>query len=84
MTHIPFSDHTRVMVVAFEGWNDAGDAASHTAQMIIDQAGLIPGFSIDPEEYFDFQLRLVVDFCSTSLFQFQFQSTRVASGLSLM
>ncbi len=56
MTPIPFSDHTRVMVVAFEGWNDAGDAASQTAQMIIDHSGLVPVFSRDPEEYFDFQL----------------------------
>jgi hypothetical protein len=38
------------MVVAFEGWNDAGDAASQTAQMIIDQAELLPVFSIDPEQ----------------------------------
>lgn len=56
MTQIPFADHTTVMVVAFEGWNDAGDAASQTAQMIIDQHGLVPVTSIDPEEYFDFQL----------------------------
>ena len=56
MTQIPFADHTTVMVVAFEGWNDAGDAASQSAQMIIDQNGLVPVSSIDPEEYFDFQL----------------------------
>jgi hypothetical protein len=56
MTSIPFADHTTVLVVAFEGWNDAGDAASQTAQMIIDQNDLVPVSSIDPEEYFDFQL----------------------------
>jgi hypothetical protein len=56
MTQVPFADHTTVMVVAFEGWNDAGDAASQSAQMIIDQNGLLPVISIDPEEYFDFQL----------------------------
>jgi len=56
MTQIPFAEPQRIMVVAFEGWNDAGDAASHTAQMIIDQYDLVPITALDPEEYFDFQL----------------------------
>lgn len=53
---IPFAPRHRIMVVAFEGWNDAGDSATQTAQMIIDQEGLVPVTSLDPEQYFDFQL----------------------------
>jgi len=53
---IPFTQPHRIMVVAFEGWNDAGDSATQTAQMIIDQEGLLPVTSLDPEQYFDFQL----------------------------
>lgn len=53
---IPFAKPHRIMVVAFEGWNDAGDSATQTAQMIIDQEGLVPVTSLDPEQYFDFQL----------------------------
>lgn len=56
MTSHPFADHTTTMVVAFEGWNDAGDSATQTAQMIIDQNGLVSVTALDPEEYFDFQL----------------------------
>jgi hypothetical protein len=56
MSDIPFADHTRVLIVALEGWNDAGDAASECARMIVEQYELSPLVSIDPEEYFDFQL----------------------------
>jgi proteasome assembly chaperone (PAC2) family protein len=56
MSDIPFADHTRVLIVALEGWNDAGDAASECARMVIDHFDLEPLLSIDPEEYFDFQL----------------------------
>jgi len=56
MPDIPFADHSRVLIVALEGWNDAGDAASECARMVIDQCDLVPLLSIDPEEYFDFQL----------------------------
>jgi proteasome assembly chaperone (PAC2) family protein len=56
MPDTPFADHSRVLIVALEGWNDAGDAASECARMVIDQFDLVPLVSIDPEEYFDFQL----------------------------
>jgi len=62
---IPFSQPHRIMVVAFEGWNDAGDSATQAAQMIIDQEGLVPVYSVDEEQYFDFQLtRPVVEHLS--------------------
>lgn len=43
-----------VMVVAFEGWNDAGDAASSTAHHLIDRWNADLFADIDPEEFFDF------------------------------
>lgn len=53
---IPFIHSPRLLVVAFEGWNDAGDSATQTAQMLIDQKGLVPTTTLDPEPYFDYQM----------------------------
>ncbi|NIR37756.1 MAG: PAC2 family protein, partial [Actinobacteria bacterium] len=45
-------------VVAFEGWNDACDAASGAAEYFLAQARVAEPFAvIDPEEFFDFQVR---------------------------
>lgn len=43
-----------MLVAAFEGWNDAGDAASGAVRYLIDRydAGLVA--EIDPEDFFDF------------------------------
>ncbi|WP_255513591.1 proteasome assembly chaperone family protein [Homoserinibacter sp. GY 40078] len=43
------------LVVAFEGWNDAGESASSTARAIRDQLGLVPLAEVEPEDYFDYQ-----------------------------
>ncbi|MFM1953542.1 MAG: hypothetical protein RL187_751, partial [Actinomycetota bacterium] len=56
MSKIPLSDPSRVLIVAFEGWNDAGDAATTAAQTLLDQRVHVVLSQIDPEEYFDFQL----------------------------
>lgn len=44
-----------VLIVAFEGWNDAGEAASGAVRAIRDQLGLIPRLEVEPEDYFDYQ-----------------------------
>ncbi|BDZ47270.1 PAC2 family protein [Naasia aerilata] len=49
-----FSDG-RILVVAFEGWNDAGEAASGAAAVLKDSLGLTPVHELDPEQYFDYQ-----------------------------
>jgi proteasome assembly chaperone (PAC2) family protein len=46
-----------VLVAGFEGWNDAGDAASDAAAWITRRFGATRFAWIDPEEYFDFQSR---------------------------
>jgi proteasome assembly chaperone (PAC2) family protein len=54
-------EHTRVdlrspvLVAAFRGWNDAGDAATFAAQHLGKVWSAQKIASIDPEEFFDFQ-----------------------------
>ncbi|HZB71695.1 MAG TPA: PAC2 family protein, partial [Acidimicrobiales bacterium] len=43
-----------VVVAAFEGWNDAGDAASTAARWLRDRWAPERFGDIDPEEFFDF------------------------------
>lgn len=43
------------LVVAFEGWNDAGEAASTAVRTLRDQLGLVPIVEVEPEDYFDYQ-----------------------------
>lgn len=43
-----------VLIAAFEGWNDAGDAASSAVKWFGDRWELAPFADIDPEEFFDF------------------------------
>jgi proteasome assembly chaperone (PAC2) family protein len=49
----PALDHP-VLVGAFEGWNDAGDAASGAVRYLIDRYDGELVADIDPEEFFDF------------------------------
>ena len=46
-----------VLVAGFEGWNDAGDAASDAAAWLTRTFDATRIASIDPEEHFDFQSR---------------------------
>jgi len=45
-----------VMVAAFEGWNDAGEAASAVIDHLTDVWGATELVSLDSEEYYDFQV----------------------------
>ncbi|MDZ8276099.1 PAC2 family protein [Microbacterium aquimaris] len=45
----------RVMVAAFDGWNDAGEAASAALAHLKETGAYEPVFSVDPELYFDYQ-----------------------------
>src|SRR5690349_11977658 len=46
---------TPVLVAAFEGWNDAGDAASDAVRWLARTLHAREFATLDPEEYFDFQ-----------------------------
>lgn len=52
-------------ILAFEGWNDAADAASGSINHLVDRLSLTEPFAaIDPEEFYDFQAhrpRVAVD-----------------------
>ncbi|MGI8663178.1 MAG: PAC2 family protein [Acidimicrobiales bacterium] len=58
MEHVAWSDHPRlrrpVLIAAFEGWNDAGDAATYAARYLAEQWGARRFAVLDPEEFFDF------------------------------
>ncbi len=45
-----------VMVVAFEGWNDAGDSATEAVEHLEDVWSAAPWAELDPEPYYDYQV----------------------------
>jgi len=45
-----------VMIAAFEGWNDAGDAATTAIEQLNLGWDSVPLAEIDPESYYDFQV----------------------------
>ncbi len=46
--------HQPVMIVAFEGWNDAAQAATQAIEALAEQWNGTSFASIDPEEFYDF------------------------------
>ena len=46
--------HEPVLVAAFEGWNDAGEAATFAAKFLAERWDAEPFATIDPEDFFDF------------------------------
>jgi proteasome assembly chaperone (PAC2) family protein len=54
---LPFPPLRRpVLIAAFEGWNDAGDAATAAVEHLEDVWDATPLAAIDPEDYYDFQV----------------------------
>ena len=58
-THVQWSEpkpqlDRPTLIAAFEGWNDAGDAATTAASHLADSWGCEPVAEIDPEPFFDF------------------------------
>src|SRR3712207_9210326 len=47
-----------VVVVAFEGWNDAGDAATGAVEHLELIWDATPLAALDPEDYYDFQVKI--------------------------
>ncbi|WP_411721770.1 proteasome assembly chaperone family protein [Mycetocola sp.] len=45
----------RLLVVAFEGWNDAGEAATGAVRVLQEQLDVAPMLELDPELYYDYQ-----------------------------
>ena len=45
-----------VLIAAFEGWNDAGDAATSAVQHLVEVWGAEAVCEVDPDDYYDFQV----------------------------
>jgi len=58
MDHVSWSEHTTlnkpIIITAFEGWNDAGDAATTAASFLRDRWSAETLATLDPEIFFDF------------------------------
>ena len=58
MDYVSFSERPRlrdpVLVCAFKGWNDAGEAATAALEFLVDSFGATEFARIDPEEFYDF------------------------------
>lgn len=58
MEHVRWRAHPElrqpVVIAAFEGWNDAGDAATTAARYLIDRWDAALVAEVDPEEFYDF------------------------------
>ena len=53
-----------VVIAAFEGWNDAGEAATAAIDHLVDVWDAEAVAALDPEDYYDFQVnrpRVVLD-----------------------
>ncbi|WP_047692546.1 PAC2 family protein [Kocuria sp. ZOR0020] len=48
-------ERVKVLVAAFEGWNDAGDAATDTVKMLGEHYGAREVFEVAADEYYDYQ-----------------------------
>jgi proteasome assembly chaperone (PAC2) family protein len=49
--------HDPLLVAAFEGWNDAGDAATAAAEWLVQRSHAERFASVDPDEHVDYQSR---------------------------
>lgn len=76
----------RVLIVAFEGWNDAGEAASGAARVIARALESDVVGAIDPEDYFDFQFsRPMVSFDADGNRQLTWPTTELyAPGIQIV
>ena len=68
-----------VLIAAFEGWNDAGEAASTALEHLELSWDATPLASIDPEEYYDFQVtRPLVRLTDGVTRKIEWQTTRLS------
>jgi len=76
---------TPVMVVAFTGWNDAGEAASGALAHLLgawreDETSILPELiaDMDPEDFYDFQVnRPIIDLDESQIRSITWPTTRI-------
>ena len=54
--HVPIPADEVLVIAAFEGWNDAGNAASAAVDHLIEMLDAKEHATLDPEDYHDFQV----------------------------
>ena len=70
-----------VVVAAFEGWNDAGEAASRALDHLADLCDARTVGEVDPEEFYDFQVnRPVISVEEAGLRSVEWRTTHVLVG----
>jgi proteasome assembly chaperone (PAC2) family protein len=70
-----------VLIAAFEGWNDAGEAASTALEHLELSWDAEPLASIDPEDYYDFQVtRPLVTMTDGVTRRIEWQTTRLSTA----
>ena len=72
-----------VLVAAFEGWNDAGDAATGAVEHMETAFSAEPVAALDPEDYYDFQVsRPMVAVDESGVRRLEWPTTRVGLARS--
>lgn len=66
-----------VMILAFEGWNDAGEAATTAVEHLSELWEAEPIAAIDPEDYYDFQVNRPRAVADGGTRRIQWRTTRV-------
>jgi predicted ATP-grasp superfamily ATP-dependent carboligase len=70
-----------VVVAAFEGWNDAGEAASSALDHLAELCDARPVGEVDPEDFYDFQVnRPVISVEEAGVRSIEWRTTRVLVG----
>ena len=70
-----------ILIAAFEGWNDAGDAASTAAKHLRETWGLELAAELDPEEFYSFtDTRPLVTFDEGGLRRIEWPTNRFWAG----
>jgi proteasome assembly chaperone (PAC2) family protein len=74
-----------IMIAAFEGWNDAGEAATAVVDHLVEIWDAEPIAALDPEDYYDFQVNRPRVMLDAGRRRISWRTTRilVATGTSL-
>jgi predicted ATP-grasp superfamily ATP-dependent carboligase len=70
-----------VVVAAFEGWNDAGEAASSAVAHLAELSGAREIGAVDPEEFYDYQVnRPMISLDERGASSIEWRTTRLLAG----
>ncbi len=69
-----------VLIAAFEGWNDAGDAASEALDHLLDVSNATLCAELDPDDYYDFQVNRPIITIQDGQRDLEWRTTRMYFG----